>query len=252
MLWGTHFFLPALKARYPSSVKVNQHENEISLIHFEIKESHNAEYVHQEKVAVAKVVVNPKFFFSYAKRFAKQKSNVGPLYNNGCLTNDPSEIVDILQNQYKSVFSNPAAPQKTLPTSDDSHPKASISYIDFSQEDIEVAIDEIDRDFATTENDIPASVLKECKSFLSYPIYLIWRKSFDSETVPSELKIQSINPIFKKGDKSDPSNYRPISLTSHIIKIFERVIRQKLVTYLESNSLISDITSMALGKGVAA
>ena len=54
------------------------------------------------------------------------------------------------------------------------------------------------------------------------------------------MKIQSITPIFKKGDKSDPGNYRLISLTSHLIKIFERVIRNKLVCHLESNSILSN------------
>ena len=54
------------------------------------------------------------------------------------------------------------------------------------------------------------------------------------------MKIQSITPIFKNGDKSDPENYRPISLTSHLIKIFERVIRNKLVCHLESNSILSN------------
>ena len=102
--------------------------------------------------------------------YTKQKSNVGPLHNNGCLTNGPSEMEGILQNQYKSVLSNPAAPEKKHPTTDDSHLKASLSYIDFSQEDIEVAIDEIERDAPTTDNDIPASVLKEYKSFSSYLI----------------------------------------------------------------------------------
>ena len=53
------------------------------------------------------------------------------------------------------------------------------------------------------------------------------------------MKIQSITPIFKKGDKSDPGNYRPISLTSHLIRIFERVIIKKLVCHLESNSILS-------------
>ena len=46
--------------------------------------------------------------------------------------------------------------------------------------------------------------------------------------------------MFKKGDKPDPGNYRHISLTSHLIKIFERVIRKKLVCHLESNSILSN------------
>ena len=231
--------LQALKSCNPSSLKIKQLEDQISLLHFDIKDSHNAENLHQEKLAVSKVVTNPKFFFSYAKRFSKLKSNIGPLYNSDSLTNNPSEMADILQKQYQSVFSNPAKQEKKLPDSTDSSSKSSIADIEFSQEDIQNAIDEIDRDAATTENDIPALVLKECKSTLSYPICLIWKKSFDSGIVPSNMKIQSINPIFKKGDKSDPSNYRPISLTSHLIKIFERVIRKRLVSHLEANNLLS-------------
>ena len=52
--------------------------------------------------------------------------------------------------------------------------------------------------------------------------------------------MQYITPVFKKGDKAKAENYRPISLTSHIIKIFERIIRKDLIKYLESNNLITD------------
>ena len=54
------------------------------------------------------------------------------------------------------------------------------------------------------------------------------------------MKIQYITPVYKKGDKSAPENYRPISLTSHIIKIFERVIRKKMVEYLEENNILNE------------
>ena len=98
----------------------------------------------------------------------------------------------------------------------------------------------MDRDASSTDHDIPAPILKECKKNISYPVFLIWKESFESELIPEDMKIQSISPIFKKGDKSDPGNYRPISLTSHLIKVFERVIRKKLVHHLESNNLLSD------------
>ena len=81
--------LSALKSRNPSYPRIRSIEDEIDLIHFHIKETFNAEHLHQEKLAVTKILENPKFFFSYAKRFAKGKSNVGPLLNNGNLSNDP-------------------------------------------------------------------------------------------------------------------------------------------------------------------
>ena len=98
----------------------------------------------------------------------------------------------------------------------------------------------MNRDASSTDHDIPALILKECKNNISYPVFLIWKESFESEVIPEDIKIQSITPIFKKGDKSDPGNYCPISLTSHLIKIFERVIRNKLVCHLESNSILSN------------
>ena len=52
-------------------------------------------------------------------------------------------------------------------------------------------------------------------------------------------KTQQIIPLHKKGPKTNPENFRPISLTSNIIKLFERILRKKLVQYFESNQLIN-------------
>ncbi len=54
--------------------------------------------------------------------------------------------------------------------------------------------------------------------------------------IPLRLKISLIIPIHTGGSQGDPSNFRPISLTSHFMKTIERVIRKKIVTYLEAGS----------------
>ena len=51
--------------------------------------------------------------------------------------------------------------------------------------------------------------------------------------------MQYITPIFKKGQQTEPANYRPVSLTSHIIKTFERVLRTHMVAHLEGNKLLN-------------
>ena len=56
---------------------------------------------------------------------------------------------------------------------------------------------------------------------------------------PKSLKIAKIIPIFKKGEKSDPSNYRPISILPYLSKIFEMIIHCRLTSYLSNNSIIS-------------
>ena len=63
---------------------------------------------------------------------------------------------------------------------------------------------------------------------------MLWKWSMNTGEIPQDLKTEYITPIYKKGNKTDPANYRPISLTSHVTKIFERVIRTQLVDFLES------------------
>ena len=106
-------------------------------------------------------------------------------------------------------------------------------------ENVEEAIDNIRANAGTSENDIPAVILKQCKAQLSYPIFAIWKKSKATGLVPQVLKEQYVAPVFKKGEKTDPANYRPVALTSHLIKIYERIVRKQIVAFLEENNSLS-------------
>ena len=54
------------------------------------------------------------------------------------------------------------------------------------------------------------------------------------------MKSATITPIHKGGDKGEPKNYRPIALTSHIIKLFEKVVRKNIVNFMEANDLYNE------------
>ena len=68
----------------------------------------------------------------------------------------------------------------------------------------------------------------------------LWRASLDSGDIAAKFKSQSVIPLFKKGNRSIAANYRPVSLTSHLIKMFERVFRAKLDDYIEAQNIIND------------
>ena len=57
--------------------------------------------------------------------------------------------------------------------------------------------------------------------------------------LPSDWRRAHITPIFKKGSKVDPTNYRPVSLTSQVIKVLEALIRSKMVKYLDENEIVT-------------
>ena len=69
---------------------------------------------------------------------------------------------------------------------------------------------------------------------------MIYQKSLDTGILPSDFKRANITPIFKKGSRSTPGNYRPVSITSVSCKVLESIIRGEILEHLERNKLLSD------------
>ena len=204
----------------------------------EIKNSIYSQQKYHESKAVKNIKDNPRYFYSYAKRNNKLKSTIGPLLNkDDKLTSDPKEMADILQHQYASVFSNPHSEKKKRPNVE-CELQSFLEDINFNCKDIEKAIEELNENSSSGEHDIPAILIKKCKTQISHPLLLIWRDSLDCGYVPKIYKQQNITPVHKKDSKAEAANYRPISLTSHVIKIFERLVRIHIVQHLQENKLI--------------
>ena len=234
--------ISALKQNNPTSPALEKLCEEVNLLTFEIRELVEKQLEANEDKAVSKIKANPRYFFSYAKRFAKVKSTVSPIQDaDGNLHTKPSVKAELLQDQYVKVFNDPKAADIKESTSH-LNPGFSckLENFEFCQNDVIDAIKELDPYSSTPDGDIPARVLKSCCEHLSFPIFLLWKNSFNSGLIPGPLKTQYVTPVFKKGDQTDAANYRPISITSHIIKVFERVIRKQLVSYMENNNLLSN------------
>ena len=81
-------------------------------------------------------------------------------------------------------------------------------------------------------------LLKSCSSELARPLSIIFNRSLQEGVVPATWKVSTVVPIFKKGTRYDPSNYRPVSLTSVLCKSLERIIARRLTEYLEGGLLL--------------
>ena len=103
------------------------------------------------------------------------------------------------------------------------------------------AIKDIKNNSAPGTDHFPAILMKECAEELSEPLFILWRHSLDSRDIAPLLKSAVICPILKPGaQRNHPKSYRPVSLTSHIIKVFERMVRNALVDYLNKNNLLPE------------
>jgi hypothetical protein len=94
---------------------------------------------------------------------------------------------------------------------------------------------------AAGPDEIPARVLKECATSIApIPAY-IFTKSLETGDLPDDWREANISPIFKKGKREDPANYRPISLTSISSKLLEHIVHRATMNHLENNNLLSSV-----------
>ena len=105
---------------------------------------------------------------------------------------------------------------------------------DISLEDVLRAMKKVNPSSSMGPDGIHPRMLTSCPA-LAVPLLKIFRLSLNSETVPEDWKRSLVTPLFKKGPRYDPLNYRPISLTSVCCKTLERVITQHLTDYLDEH-----------------
>jgi len=94
-----------------------------------------------------------------------------------------------------------------------------------------VKLDKLRDDKAAGADDLLPRFLNSIKKEIISPIVMLFKKVLREETVPSDWRNANVVPIFKVGQRCVAANYRPVSLTSQICKVFEAVVRDEIVFF---------------------
>ena len=94
---------------------------------------------------------------------------------------------------------------------------------------------------ASGPDGIPVAVLKNCEPKLSYILAELFNMCLKEFCFPDCWKVSSVVPVFRNvGEGSTAKNYRPVSLLSVVSKVFEKLVNNRIVDYLEKCGLFSD------------
>ena len=156
---------------------------------------------------------------------------------DGTLSESTSEKCEIFNKFFASVFTEEGDGE--LPDFDKT-PDTILENIIITEHQMYTSLKSLKTSKSPGPDEIHPRILKELANELSYPLTLLFNKTLEKGKIPAEWKIAQVRPIFKKGSKVSAGNYRPVSLTSVVCKVFEGFIRDAMYTHFVTNNLLSD------------
>ncbi|CAM5150605.1 unnamed protein product [Natator depressus] len=191
---------------------------------------------HLELQLARGVKSNKKGFFRYVGNKKKAKESVGPLLNEGGnLVTEDVEKANVLNAFFASVFTNKVSSQTAAlgitAWGVDGQPSV-------EKEVVRDYLEKLDVHKSMGPDELHPRVLKELAAVIAEPLAIIFENSWRMGEVPDDWKKANVVPIFKKGKKEDPGNYRPVSLTSVPGKIMEQVLKESILKHLHERKVI--------------
>ena len=197
--------------------------------------------VHNHETEIEKHIIESRnlgAFYRYINNRLTHKDSIGAIVtsNNVVLTDDTDKA-----NEFNKYFASVGVVDDgNLPNClnivDDS---ICLTSVNIAESDVLFAINRMKNNLSSPD-DLPPVLFKKLKQVLVFPLTLLFNQLLSVAAVPRDWKNAVIIPVLKKGFAGSVTNYRPISLTSVISKLMERVISRKIAEYLISSNLLSD------------
>ena len=182
-----------------------------------------------------------KSFYAYVRSKQNVQDKVGPLEDSaGNIISQGFLMAEDLNGYFSSVFTKEDI--SSLPVADAKFQGAKSDYLGplvVTPELVAKKIKAMKDNKSPGVDGIPPKLLMETVEQISIPLARVFNLSLKEGVVPFEWKEANIIPLFKKGSRNKSENYRPVSLTSVICKLLERLIKYHMVEFLVKHKLLN-------------
>ena len=207
---------------------------------YETLESCKSKYYENISKKLCSKAIAPKYYWSLLKTMLNDKKVpcIPPIFHDNKFVTDFSKKADLFNSffakQCSIIENNSVLPSSTIPVTDQY-----LANIEFTKDDIKRIICKLDPNKAHGHDMISIRMLKVSGDAIIEPLFKIFKNCLKCGIFPDDWKKGNIVPIFKKGDKQNIKNYRPVSLLPICSKIFERIIYDNMLKYFLDNNLIT-------------
>lgn len=204
-----------------------------------VKVNNKSKFEFEKKLAL-NIKKDCKSFYSYVRSKQRSKVKVGPICdNNGCIVSDTVESNNTFNKYFASVFTTEDVSNipETVQIFDNS--LTPLDNIEISEDLVFRKLGDLKLDKSPGPDGIHPKLLFELRNELTAPLTKLFNLSLSNGIMPDDWKEANIIPIFKKGKKDKCENYRPVSLTSIVCKIFESILKEAIVGHLDKYCLIN-------------
>ena len=192
-----------------------------------------------EKTIAKEAKQNPKAYYAYINSQKNIRSKVGPLRTEeggeSVMVVESREQAAVLNRFFSSVFTRTGG---DIPEKEKEPGTPEMTSVDLGEERVKETIQRLREDSAPGPDLIPNKLLIETVNEISRPLAILFEKSLRERRIPGDWRSAKVTPIFKKGSKAVPGNYRPVSLTSATCKLMERIVKEDIEMHVERNGLL--------------
>ena len=191
-----------------------------------------------EKDIASGVKENPKAFWSYVKTKITARESIGSLIkSDGTTTETDIEKSQVLQDFFISVFTREDL--QNMPTPPEIDLELALTIFAVVPSDVFEFLRNLKPNKSQGPDGLHPRLLQRLAGVLDVPLTLLFKLSLKKGELPLDWKSANVMPIFKKGNKQESRNYRPVSLTCVVCKIFECMVRKHIIKHLSTNEMLS-------------
>ena len=175
-----------------------------------------AKYQYEKKIA-KEIKKNPKCFWKMVRDKTRVKVGIPNLITKeGEIIQGDKKKTELFNSFFVSVLTK--EDKRSIPSMEDRPFQKLLEDIEFDENKVRFLLGKLKINKSPGPDQIHNKVLFETRNEISNPLTVLFRQSLDFGILPDEWKIANITPIYKKRKKSDPNNYRPVSLPSAVGK----------------------------------